>query len=51
MIAEKDKARGRPLTPTEQLNHLEDALGMDEADSEPEPTHWIELPATIETVT
>lgn len=29
MIAEKDKARGRPLTPTEQLNNLEDALGME----------------------
>lgn len=29
MIAAKDAARGRPLTPTEQLNNLEDALGME----------------------
>ncbi len=28
-IAEQDTARGRPLTPTEQLNNLEDALGME----------------------
>ena len=27
-IAEQDKVRGRPLTATEQLNNLEDALGM-----------------------
>lgn len=27
-IAEQDAARGRPLTATEKLNNLEDALGM-----------------------
>jgi hypothetical protein len=28
-IAEQDAARGRPLTDTEKLNNLEDALGFE----------------------